>query len=132
MAFTIYDPEKKLPNIDFFDIKGGNGAFSFTPKDNVRYGTLNSIIYYIPHINRPYKFNITATDLQNEVCYDILEVEVHITIDWLFKKIGKFIPAILGILGLLKYQDELWEFMFQNRYQYRRIEKISHGEFYEK
>ena len=61
---------------------------------------------------------------------DKLEIEVSPSVWYILSQIIKFITPVIGILGLLKYRDELYGIIFKNKYQYRRREIAKVGKTY--
>lgn len=58
-------------------------------------------------------------------------IEVKVTLAYIGAKLASFAPIIVTVLGLIKYQVQIFEFLCKKKYQYRRREHAKVGEFFE-
>ena len=70
----------------------------------------------------PICLNLTATDPAGKSDYDEFEIEVEPSTSYIFEKLGYYGSPLVGILGLIKYRDELHAILCRNKYQYKRVE----------
>lgn len=80
----------------------------------------------------PLKLNVTVSDVSGKQAWDVLEIQVDFSFIFVFERVMYFAGPIIGILGLIKYQDELHEIFCKKKYQYPRRETAKIGKLYKK